>query len=125
MWKEHNRPMNSASIAEIATRRKDLVERAQNRKLRPDDISGSTFTVTNLGMYGVDAFHAVVNAPQAAILALGRIADRVVPVNGQPAVRPTLIMTLSADHRAVDGARAAQYLDYLAGLIEDPWRLLA
>jgi pyruvate dehydrogenase E2 component (dihydrolipoamide acetyltransferase) len=75
-------------------------------------------------MYGVDAFNAIVNPPQAAILALGRIAERVVPVNGQPAVQPMLTMTLSCDHRVVDGARGAQFLQTLAELVAEPMRLL-
>ena len=75
-------------------------------------------------MYGVDAFNAIVNPPQAAILAVGRIRDQVVPVDGQPAVRPIMILSLSCDHRVVDGARAAQFLDTLASLIEEPMRLL-
>lgn len=116
---------DAASIGEIAAQRTDLAERAQNRKLRPADVSGGTFTLTNLGMYNVDAFQAIVNAPQAAILAVGRITDRVVPRDGQIAIRPMMIITLSCDHRVVDGARAAQFLDHLAALIEDPWRLLA
>ncbi|HUH96648.1 MAG TPA: 2-oxo acid dehydrogenase subunit E2 [Anaerolineales bacterium] len=113
------------SVAEIAVRRRDLIQRAQDRKLRPVDVSDGTFTLSNLGMYNVDAFTAIVNAPQAAILALGRIAERVVPVGGQPAVRPRLVMTLSCDHRVVDGARAAQFLDDLSNSVEDPWRLLS
>jgi pyruvate dehydrogenase E2 component (dihydrolipoamide acetyltransferase) len=76
-------------------------------------------------MYNVDAFSAIVNPPQAAILAVGRVADRVVPVNGQPAVRPMMIVTLSCDHRVADGARAAKFLDDLSNLMEEPWRLLA
>ena len=76
-------------------------------------------------MYNVDAFDAVVNTPQAAILSVGRIADRVVPVDGQVAIRPMMVMTLSLDHRVVDGARAAQFLDDLVQLIEDPWELLS
>ena len=112
------------SVGEIAGRRQELVERATAGKLTPADISGGTFTITNLGMYGVDAFAAIINPPQAAILAVGRIADRVLAVDGQPAVRPTMIVTLSCDHRAVDGARAAQFLDELVGLIEEPWGLL-
>jgi pyruvate dehydrogenase E2 component (dihydrolipoamide acetyltransferase) len=88
-------------LNEIARRRKELVTKAQSGKLSLDDMSGGTFTISNLGMYGVDAFNAIVNPPQAAILALGRIADRVVPVNGQPAVQPMLTMTLSCDHRAI------------------------
>ena len=71
-------------------------------------------------MFGVDAFNAVVNAPQAGILAVGRIAERVVAVAGSPAVRPMLTLSLSCDHRVVDGARAAQFLDTLATLIEEP-----
>ncbi len=119
------RKADSASISEIAAQRKDLVERAQSRKLKPADITGGTFTLTNLGMYGVDAFGAIVNAPEAAILAVGKIAERVVPVKGQAAIRPMMTMTLSCDHRVVDGARGAQFLDHLAGLIEDPWSLLS
>ena len=109
----------------IARRRADLVARAQAGKLRPRDLQDGTFTVSNLGMYGVDAFNAIINAPQAAILAVGRMVDRVVPVNGQPAVRPMMTLSLSCDHRVVDGARGAQFLDDLANLIQDPWRLLA
>src|SRR5438094_253382 len=85
---------------------------------------GGGFTISNLGMYGVDAFTAIVNPPQAAILAVGRIADRVVAVNGQPVVQPTMMLTLSCDHRALDGARGAQFLGALAELIEEPLALL-
>ena len=75
-------------------------------------------------MYGVDAFNAIVNPPQAAILAVGRIADRVVAVNGQPAVQPQMVLTLSCDHRALDGARGAQFVGTLANLTEEPLALL-
>lgn len=119
------RGADAASLAEIAARRGELVERARARKLRASDIADGTFTLSNLGMYGVDAFNAIVNPPQAAILAVGRITDRVVPVDGVPEVRPTVIMTLACDHRVVDGARAARFLDDLAHTIEDPWSLLA
>lgn len=115
---------DKASLSEIALKRHDLIERLQANKLRPADIHGGTITLTNLGMYNVDAFHAILNAPQAAILAVGRIAERVVALNGQPAVKPMMVLTLSCDHRVVDGARAAQFLDDLAKIIEDPWRLL-
>ncbi len=115
---------DAASLSEIAARRADLIERARQGKLRPADIADGTFTLTNLGMYNVDAFDAVVNTPQAAILSVGRIADRVVPVDGEVGIRPMMVLTLSLDHRVVDGARAAQFLDDLANLIEDPWRLL-
>ncbi len=115
---------DTLTLAEIAARREDLVTRAQAGKLRPSDIQGGTFTISNLGMFGVDAFDAIVNPPQAAILAVGRIADRVVALNGQPAVQPTMVLTLSCDHRALDGARGAQFLGALADLIEEPLAIL-
>ena len=115
---------DTLGLAEIAARREDAVSRAQAGKLRPGDIQGGGFTISNLGMYGVDAFSAIVNPPQAAILAVGRIADRVVARNGQPAVLPTMMLTLSCDHRALDGARGAQFLGALADLVEEPLALL-
>jgi pyruvate dehydrogenase E2 component (dihydrolipoamide acetyltransferase) len=115
---------DALALSEIAARREDLVSRAQAGKLRPADIQGGGFTISNLGMYGVDAFNAIVNPPQAAILAVGRITDRVVAMNGQPAVQPTMVLTLSCDHRALDGARGAQFLGALAELIEEPLALL-
>ena len=110
----------TAAIAEIATQRKDLAERAKSGRLRPTDIAGGTFTISNLGMFGVDAFSAIITPPQAAVLAVGRIADRVVAINGQPAVRPMMTMTLSSDHRVVDGAQAAAFLNDLAIALERP-----
>ncbi len=115
---------DTLTLPEIVARREDVVARGQAGKLRPADIQGAGFTISNLGMYGVDAFHAIVNPPQAAILAVGRIADRVIAVNGQPAVQPTMMLTLSCDHRALDGARGAQFLGALADLIEEPLALL-
>jgi pyruvate dehydrogenase E2 component (dihydrolipoamide acetyltransferase) len=108
------------TLREISERRAALVEAARSSRLRPDDVAGGTFTISNLGMYGVDAFHAIVNAPQAAILAVGRIVDRVVPVDGAPGVRPMLSLTLSFDHRVVDGSRGAEFVDTLAALVEEP-----
>ena len=115
---------DTSELREITRRRIELVEAARAGGLRPDDVSGGTFTVSNLGMYGVDAFTAILNAPQAAILAVGRIADRIVPVDGRPEVRPMCTLTLSFDHRVVDGARGAEFLDTLAGLIEEPAGLI-
>ncbi len=111
-------------LPELAARRADVVSRAQAGKLRPADIQGGGFTISNLGMFGVDAFSAIVNPPQAAILAVGRIADRVVALDGRPVVQPTMVLTLSCDHRALDGARAAQFLGTLADLVEEPLALL-
>ena len=109
---------------EIASKRKELVDRARAGKLRPDDISGGTFTISNLGMFGVDAFTAVLNGPQAAILAVGRVSDQVVPVNGQVCVQPMVTLTVSYDHRVVDGARGARFLETLAEFIEEPTHLI-
>jgi pyruvate dehydrogenase E2 component (dihydrolipoamide acetyltransferase) len=112
------------SLSDIAARRKALVKGAQTGKLSPAQMSGGTFTISNLGMFGIDAFNAIVNPPEAAILALGRIAERVVPINGQPAVQPMMSLTLSCDHRVVDGARGAQFIQTLVNFIEDPLAVL-
>jgi pyruvate dehydrogenase E2 component (dihydrolipoamide acetyltransferase) len=111
---------DKTAVADIAAQRKELTERARGGRLRPADVSGGTFTITNLGMYNIDAFNAIIAPPQAAILAVGRIADRVVAVNGQPAVRPMMTLTLSGDHRVVDGAQAALFLNDLAEAISAP-----
>ena len=111
---------DSTSLADIAVQRRDLTERARSGKLKPADVAGGTFTITNLGMYNVDAFNAIILPPQAAILAVGRIGDRVVAVNGQPGIRPMLTMTLSSDHRVVDGAQAALFLADLAEALRNP-----
>jgi pyruvate dehydrogenase E2 component (dihydrolipoamide acetyltransferase) len=115
---------NTKKVGEIAAMRRDLTERARAGKLRPADITGATFTISNLGMYQVDAFTAIIVAPQAAILAVGRISDRVVPVDGKPGIRPMMTLTLSCDHRVFDGARAAWFLNDLAAAIVEPEKLL-
>jgi pyruvate dehydrogenase E2 component (dihydrolipoamide acetyltransferase) len=109
-----------ANVAEIAVRRRDLAERARAGRLQPADIAGATFTISNLGMFEVDAFTAIIVPPQAAILAVGAIADRVVPVGGKPGVRPMMTMTLSCDHRVVDGARAAEFMRDLVAALRFP-----
>lgn len=111
---------DSAKVGEISTQRRDLTERARANRLHPADISGGTFTISNLGMYKVDAFVAIITPPQAATLAVGTIADRAVAVNGKPAIRPMMTMTLSSDHRVLDGARAAEFLTTLAEAIQKP-----
>jgi len=115
---------NEMNLSQLASSRSEIVNRAKSNKLSLDDLSGGTFTISNLGMYGVDAFNAIVNPPQAAILAVSRIADRVVALNGQPAVQPMMTLSLSCDHRVVDGARGAEFLQALAELIEEPLQLL-
>jgi pyruvate dehydrogenase E2 component (dihydrolipoamide acetyltransferase) len=109
-----------AAVADIAVRRRDLAERARAGRLQPADIEGATFTLSNLGMFEVDAFTAIIVPPQAAILAVGAITDRVVPVGGAPGVRPMMSMTLSCDHRVVDGVRAAEFMRDLAAAIRSP-----
>jgi pyruvate dehydrogenase E2 component (dihydrolipoamide acetyltransferase) len=111
---------NTKDLGEISDERRNLSERAQAGRLRPSDIANATFTISNLGMYQVDAFSAIISPPQAAILAVARIADRVVAVDGRPAVRPMMTLTLSCDHRVVDGVRAAAFLNDLAEAIRHP-----
>jgi pyruvate dehydrogenase E2 component (dihydrolipoamide acetyltransferase) len=112
-------------LPEICARRQELVARAREGRLAPADVQGGTFTISNLGMYGVDAFTAIINAPQAAILAVGRISDRVLAVDGAAVVTPALTLTLSCDHRAVDGARAAAFLQTVAATLGDPLALVS
>jgi pyruvate dehydrogenase E2 component (dihydrolipoamide acetyltransferase) len=115
---------NATQLGEISVQRRDLTDRARAGRLRPSDISGGTFTISNLGMYKVDAFSAIITPPQAAILAVGSISDRVVPVDGKPGIRPMMTMTLSSDHRVVDGAKAAEFLSELAEAIREPEKWL-
>jgi pyruvate dehydrogenase E2 component (dihydrolipoamide acetyltransferase) len=115
---------HTASLGEIALQRREVAERARDGKLRPADIAGATFTISNLGTYQVDQFSAIITPPQAAILAVGSIADRVVVVQGQPAVRPMMTLTISCDHRVADGARAARFLADLAEAIREPAKSL-
>jgi len=113
------RNADRSDIGSIALQRRDLAERAKAGKLRPADITGATFTISNLGMFNVDAFSAIITPPQAAILAVGRIADRVVAIEGKPAVRPMMTLTLSTDHRVADGARAAAFMQDVASAIAE------
>jgi len=115
---------HSASLPEIAIQRRDVAERARAGKLRPADIADATFTISNLGMFQVDQFSAIITPPQAAILAVGTIVDRVVVVQRQPAVRPMMMLTVSCDHRVVDGARAARFLGDLAEATREPAKIL-
>jgi pyruvate dehydrogenase E2 component (dihydrolipoamide acetyltransferase) len=108
------------SLTEIAGVRADLVGRAREAKLRAEDIEGGTFTISNLGMYAVESFTAVLNPPQAAIVAVGATEERVVPAEGGTAVRPIVTLTGTFDHRAVDGAPAAAFLQTLRESLEDP-----
>ncbi len=101
-----------------------LLDSARNRRLEPTDMTGSTFTISNLGMYGVDSFTAIINPPECAILAVGKMVDTPAAINGQVTVRPMLTLTLAFDHLINDGARAARFLTDLKTLIENPYLLI-
>jgi pyruvate dehydrogenase E2 component (dihydrolipoamide acetyltransferase) len=108
------------TIAQIAQVRGDLVGRARDNKLKADDLDGGTFTISNLGMYDVDVFTAVLNPPQASILAVGQTRDMVVPRDGDLRVLPIMTMTITCDHRAVDGASGAEFLHTIKAFLQDP-----
>jgi pyruvate dehydrogenase E2 component (dihydrolipoamide acetyltransferase) len=118
------RRADQLTLAEIARQRTDLVARARAGKLTLQDLEGGTFTLSNLGMFGVDQFHAIINSPQGAIMAVGRIRERPVALDGAALVRPTMHLTLSLDHRLLDGAQGARFLERVAQLIAEPYLLL-
>lgn len=115
---------DNKSLSHIAAEVKDLAQKAQDKKLQPSDWEGSTFTISNLGMFGIEDFTAIINPPDACILAVGGIKETAIVKNGQLAVGNVMKVTLSCDHRAVDGAVGAAFLKTLKGLLEDPVRIL-
>lgn len=112
------------SPGEIAKERQELVTRARAGKLRNEDSSGGTFTICNVGMYGVDSFNPVLNSSQAAILAVGRITEQVIPINGSPVIQPVINLNVSFNPRSVDVANGAKFLETLVEIIEEPLMLL-
>jgi pyruvate dehydrogenase E2 component (dihydrolipoamide acetyltransferase) len=117
---------NRKSLVQIADEIRDLAERAQGGQLGPDDLTGGTFTVTTLGPYrSVDFFTPVINTPESAILGVGRMKDTVVAVDGLPAVRATMGLSLTCDHRVLDGAPSAEFLELVMDLLAEPFSLLA
>jgi pyruvate dehydrogenase E2 component (dihydrolipoamide acetyltransferase) len=112
------------SLKEIAGRSRELVERAKGGKISEAEISGGTFSISNLGMYGVEEFTAVIQPPQGAILAIGAVRDEAVVENGAIAVARIMRVTLSADHRLVDGAYAAGFLQEFKRVLENPVTML-
>ena len=112
-------------IGEIATEVKELAGRAREKKLKPEEYSGGTFSISNLGMFGITEFTAVINPPEAAILAVGAVEDRVVAVEGRSVVQPRRRVTLSCDHRVIDGATGAQFLQTLKQNLEEPMMMVA
>lgn len=113
------------SVSEIATESRELAGRAREGKLKLDEMSGGTFSISNLGMFGIEQFSAVINPPEAAILAVGAARDEVQVRDGEFVARKILRVTLSADHRAVDGAVGAAFLQQFTALLEDPIRIIA
>jgi pyruvate dehydrogenase E2 component (dihydrolipoamide acetyltransferase) len=119
------RDANRKGIAEISREVKELAGRGREKKLKPEEYTGSTFSISNLGMFGIEEFTAVINPPEAGILAVGAVADKVVAENGQPVVRSRMRVTLSCDHRVIDGATGAQFLQTLKSYLEDPMMMIA
>jgi pyruvate dehydrogenase E2 component (dihydrolipoamide acetyltransferase) len=115
---------DNKSLSHIALEVKDLAQKAHDKKLQPSDWEGSTFTISNLGMFGIEDFTAIINPPDACILAIGGIKETAVVKNGQLVPGSVMKVTMSCDHRAVDGAVGAAFLKTLKGLLEDPVRIL-
>jgi pyruvate dehydrogenase E2 component (dihydrolipoamide acetyltransferase) len=112
-------------LLQIARESRALVERARARRLTPDEYTGSTFSVSNLGMFGIDQFTAIINPPEAGIIAVGAVEDKPVVVNGAVAVRKRLRLTMSCDHRVIDGALGARFLQALRTMLENPLMMVA
>jgi pyruvate dehydrogenase E2 component (dihydrolipoamide acetyltransferase) len=119
------RDADRKGIARIATEVKDMAARAREKKLMPDEYTGATFSVSNLGMFGITEFTAIINPPEAGIIAVGAVEEKIVAVGGQPAVQPRMRITMSCDHRVVDGATGARFLQTLRGFLEEPVMILA
>src|SRR5438552_10291755 len=111
---------DTRTVAEIASARADLVGRARGGKLKQSDLDGGTFTISNLGMYGIERFTAVINPPQAAILAVGAVQEKPVAADGQVVVRPQMDLMLTCDHRALNGAVGADFLGSVKAFLEEP-----
>ncbi|MBC7673415.1 MAG: pyruvate dehydrogenase complex dihydrolipoamide acetyltransferase [Polaromonas sp.] len=115
---------DTKGMSQISREAKELAKRARERKLKPEEFTGSTFSVSNLGMFGIDQFTAIINPPEAAILAIGAGEDKVVVVDGEPVVRKRVRVTMSCDHRIIDGAVGAKFLQTLRRLVENPLMLV-
>ena len=118
------RQAQDQNLEQIVATLADLVERARTKRLAPSEMSGSTFTISNLGMFGIESFTAIINPPESAILAVGKIVDTFIKVENEMVMRPVMNLTLSADHRIVDGAAAAHFLVELKNTLENPYLLI-
>jgi pyruvate dehydrogenase E2 component (dihydrolipoamide acetyltransferase) len=119
------RHADKKGVTQIAQEVRELAGRARDKKLKPEEYTGSTFSISNLGMFGIEEFTAVINPPEAAILAVGTVQEKPVVVDGEVTVRPRMRITLSCDHRVIDGATGAQFLQTLVDNLEDPMMMLA
>ncbi len=119
------RNAHQKGIGQIAQEVRELAGRAREKKLKPEEYTGSTFSISNLGMFGITEFTAVINPPEAAILAVGGIEDKVVVESGEMVIRPRMRVTLSCDHRVIDGATGAQFLQTLKSYLEEPMMMIA
>ncbi len=119
------RDAHAKGVAQIAQEVKELAARARERKLQPEEYTGATFSISNLGMFGIEEFTAIINPPEAAILAVGAVEEKPVVENGEVVVRPRMRMTMSCDHRVIDGATGARFLQTLKDYIEEPMMMLA
>ena len=119
------RNADKKGVTQIAQEVRELAGRAREKKLQPDEYTGATFSISNLGMFSIEEFTAVINPPEAAILAVGAMEDRVVAEDGEMIIRPRMRMTMSCDHRVIDGATGAQFLQTLARNLEDPMMMIA
>ncbi|SKC87857.1 2-oxo acid dehydrogenase subunit E2 [Maledivibacter halophilus] len=118
------RDTHKKSLSEIVNSTKDVIERTKNNKLLPDEMEKSTFTISNLGMFGITHFNPIINQPNSAILGVNTITDKMVVINKKPDIRPIMCLSLTVDHRVIDGAPGAKFLQYLKDLLENPMKLL-
>jgi pyruvate dehydrogenase E2 component (dihydrolipoamide acetyltransferase) len=118
------REAQTKKLEQIVATLSDLLDRARSKKLLPSEISGSTFTISNLGMFGIETFSAIINPPEAGILAVGKIEERQIMTSNGPAFRPMMALTLSADHRIIDGVAAARFLEECKNILENPYLLI-
>ena len=112
-------------LAQIAREARDLANRAREGKASYEEVTGGTFTITNLGAYGIDAFTPIINAPQVGILGVGRVVEKAAVFQGEIAKRAMMFLSLTFDHRAIDGAPAAAFLNAVKGYLEEPWWMVA
>ncbi len=111
------RAVETKTVREIAVEMRDLADRGRRKRLKPDEYNGGTFCISNLGMYGLSSFGSILNPPQGAILSVGAVEDRVVPVAGAPGIEPMMTVTLTCDHRVIDGATGARWLQAFAAVL--------